>query len=108
MLACRTLATKGPASAGGVNDPMGLLVQPSLNHAVAIRLIGGGHTSLEDGQSPQVPQAQVCKAAVIQQLMGAEVGLAAQSAQSGVRDGVWIAEGPPLLIVARIIEAMVS
>ena len=108
MLAGRTLAPKGPAGAGGVNDPMGLLIQPSLDHAVTVRLIGGGHTSLENGQSSQVPQAQVCKAAVIQQLMGAEVGLAAQSAQSGVRDGVWIAEGPPLLIVARIIEAMAA
>ena len=86
---------------------MGLLVQPSLDHAVTVRLIGGGHTPLENGQSPQVPQAQVCKAAVIQQLMGAEVGLAAQSTQSGVRDGIRVAKGPPLL-VARIIEAMAS
>ena len=87
---------------------MGLLVQPSLNHAVAIRLIGGRHTSLENGQSPQVPQAQVCKAAVIQQLMGTEVGLAAQSTQSSVRDGVRITKGPPLLLITRIIEAMAS
>ena len=107
MLACRTLAPKGPAGAGGVDDPMGLLVQPSLNHAVAIRLISGGHTPLENGQSPQVPQAQVSKAAVIQQLMGTEVGLAAQSTQSGVGDGVRVAEGPSLFIT-RIIEAMAS
>ena len=87
---------------------MSLLIQPSLNHAVTIRLIGGGHTSFENSQSPQVSQAQVCKAAVIQQLMGTKVGLAAQSTQSSVRDGVRITEGPPLLLVARIIEAMSS
>ena len=87
---------------------MGLLIQPSLDHAVTVRLIGGRHTPLENGQSSQVPQAQVCKAAVIQQLVGAEVSLAPQSTQSGIRDDVWITESPPLLVVARIIETMAS
>jgi len=38
-----------------VGDGRGVRENPDQQHAVTVRLIGGGHTPLENGQSPQVP-----------------------------------------------------